>query len=365
MFDDTRGHVSHPVTDRDANTDLMRASAIGLVLAHHLAMQMDSPWAPGTLVLCVNRIGVYGVDLFFVLSGWLIGGLYWREKLRLGSVDVPRFWVRRWCRTLPPYFIVLVLVYAASLAVSSRDFDWRYLLFLQNYQTRVDWFPVSWSLCVEEHFYLLLPLLLMAIHRLRVAVVPALLGLAAISPLARLTIPPEAVELAYVQGEFGFSRTATHLRFEGLLMGVLLAYLRQAQPAAWARLARWSMPALWPLLAAALTIPWWNIYAVYYAGYTLISLLCCVLLVALVRCRPLGLARLQITKRLALCSYSVYLTHLTVIRIYSVATGRETYDLFVDVPLVTAACLIAGYLGYRCIELPAMRLRDRYAPKRV
>ncbi len=102
--------------------------------------------------------GQHGVDLFFVLSGWLIGGLYWREMKAFSGVGVLRFWVRRWMRTLPPYFAALLLSWLAVSAARAEPFDWRYLVFLQNYYERIPFFLVSWSLCIEEHFYLAAPI---------------------------------------------------------------------------------------------------------------------------------------------------------------------------------------------------------------
>lgn len=87
------------MVSRDPNTGLIRASAIALVLIHHVGQSLSLIPAAGHRY---TSLGIYGVDLFFVLSGWLIGRLYWVEKRDFGEVNVLRFWVRRWFRTIPP-----------------------------------------------------------------------------------------------------------------------------------------------------------------------------------------------------------------------------------------------------------------------
>ena len=80
---------------RNVNLDLLRATAISMVVVYHLIQ--NSPVSQPKLIQVVV-FGQYGVDLFFVLSGWLIGRLYWKEHARFGSVDLLRFWARRWMR---------------------------------------------------------------------------------------------------------------------------------------------------------------------------------------------------------------------------------------------------------------------------
>ena len=83
---------------RVANLDLLRAIAIALVVPVNLVGERVIDVGP--TMNHVFESGWVGVDLFFVLSGWLIGGLYWRELGRHGDVEVGRFWARRWLRTM-------------------------------------------------------------------------------------------------------------------------------------------------------------------------------------------------------------------------------------------------------------------------
>ena len=93
---------------RDSNLDLLRAAAILMVVVYHVAQRW--PVALPRLT-AFTQYGEHGVDLFFVLSGWLIGGLLWREHEKFGNVQITRFICRRASRTVPPYLVALAIFY--------------------------------------------------------------------------------------------------------------------------------------------------------------------------------------------------------------------------------------------------------------
>jgi peptidoglycan/LPS O-acetylase OafA/YrhL len=208
----SKGHINLTLNShRNGNLDVIRAAAICLVLVHHTVAlsPIETRW-----IRDVAIYGQYGVDLFFVLSGWLIGGLYWRERHKFGNVAIGRFWKRRWMRTIPPYAVVLLVSWLVVYVARDQPFDLGYLVFAQNYYERAPFFLVSWSLCVEEHFYLLIPLLLLFFggfkYRRRNAWVLALAILA--GPALRLLTSPLS------PSEFGYALTATHLHMSGLIL---------------------------------------------------------------------------------------------------------------------------------------------------
>ena len=140
--------------NRNSPLDELRAAAIVMVLVYHVGQR----WPPLRPHLeSVTKFGEYGVDLFFVLSGWLIGKLYWGEFLRTGTVRIDRFIIARLSRTIISHLAALCVAYAGVAYFRHEHFNWGYFLFVQNYYIDVPYFSVSWSLCVEEHFYLLLP----------------------------------------------------------------------------------------------------------------------------------------------------------------------------------------------------------------
>ncbi len=150
--------------DRNIGLDLIRAMAISLVVISHcsylLGVNDDHP-----LTLIVRATGALGVDLFFVLSGYLIGGLILNE-LESGRdkwANLIHFWKRRWLRTLPNYFLVLALNVIVIIAFGGTlpGEIIAYIVFLQNFITpHPEFFSEAWSLSVEEYAYLILPFLL-------------------------------------------------------------------------------------------------------------------------------------------------------------------------------------------------------------
>ena len=135
---------------RNFSLDCFRALAIILVFTGHSILSFGSPE-----LLAPLQFGGTGVDLFFVLSGWLIGNQLLIEKKRFGDIQITRFWIRRWMRTMPAYYAVLsVTILQLYLTKDNFTFPWPHIFFLQNYFGDLNVFFVSWSLSVEEQFYL-------------------------------------------------------------------------------------------------------------------------------------------------------------------------------------------------------------------
>jgi peptidoglycan/LPS O-acetylase OafA/YrhL len=226
--------------------DGLRAVAVLLVMAVHTAGATRLPWGVLWPLDCIVYSGQLGVDLFFALSGFLITTLILREEQgrvaagRTQGFDIRAFYVRRALRILPPFYLVFGLLILGSGAVwlhsvrpaaeiraeapaallSVLTFWWNY------YGTYVH--PVEigqgllivWSLCVEEHFYLLWPATLLCVRTPRAR--------AAVAAVVCLGVP--ALRLAMVlAGEPAVSRSAaTHLRLDAITWGVLGAIAREA-----------------------------------------------------------------------------------------------------------------------------------------
>lgn len=149
---------------RNFGLDLIRAIAILLVMTSHSTILLF-PENDSTIVSIIQFFGAIGVDLFFVLSGYLIGGILLR-KLKQDQVhfrDLLRFWVRRWFRTLPNYFLILLIniILAYILFKDIISEKGQYVLFLQNFAApHPDFFTEAWTLSIEEYSYILGPFLL-------------------------------------------------------------------------------------------------------------------------------------------------------------------------------------------------------------
>ncbi len=348
-----------PPASRVANLDLLRALAIGLVVPVNLVGEGVLRVGPG--LTRVFESGWVGVDLFFVLSGWLVGGLYWRELGRHGDVEVGRFWARRWLRTVPPYLVGLVAVWGLRAAFTANvdPFDWRYLAFVQNY-TGMPYWSVSWSLCVEEHFYLGLPVVLGLARRVRGGIPLALGGAALVSLVARVVTVPDGAS------PWGFQYTATHMRLEGLALGVAAAYVYTLRPDLWAGLRRAGRALAVPGLAFVATVPWLPVDVLNRYAYSGVALAFAALVVATADRRPLPLAASRGVRAVALTSYSVYMTHMAAADVYR----RFVMDALPGVPValhVAGALVVIAVVGaafYGAVERPALHLRRRLAPRR-
>lgn len=141
----------------------MRASAILMVLFSHALWIFSN--TNQSISLLFNLLGFWGVEIFFVLSGFLIGkiliNLFCAEEISFNTVR--HFLKRRWFRTLPNYYIILILnIVLAFFLEQNFTNTWEYFFFLQNFaKTLPAFFPESWSLSVEEWAYILLPLSLL------------------------------------------------------------------------------------------------------------------------------------------------------------------------------------------------------------
>ncbi len=301
-----------------------------------------------------------GVDLFFVLSGFLIGRIYFRSTAA-ADFSLWRFWRARWWRTLPPYYAAVALFAAFSLKFSGNPIHWYYILFAQNY-VGMSGFEPSWSLCVEEHFYLLLPLLGWLAERT--------LGRRSflwLLPIAAFI--PQLLRLWYliVLGRFPSDwYWMTHLHCEGLILGVFLAFLYVDHEAIWRKLRPIALlltpiPLVLLLVmmihpAASMASQVWIClaWALGFSGWlrTLYDL----------KWEPASRAGDMVKNSihgLALCSYSVYLVHVlffTDIRTLIDAWPRGP----VKSGFILASTFLLSLVFYFLVERPTIRMRDRY-----
>lgn len=232
---------------RSAGLDLMRATAVTLVLLHHYLELVDmySPW-----VWHFYGWGPIGVDIFFALSGFLIGRILLKlESAVVKPGELLRFWARRWLRTLPLYYVMLVVrVLTAFAILSCLNLDWNlwrrvlpYFFFMQSWAWPVSrFFQEAWSLAVEEWFYLLFPLLWVVVIGIGMRPFRAFV-LASIFMLCASTIMRLGATPLTPQDWLNEAYTVTIDRFDNIAFGLLGAALSMARPRFW---ARWRWPGL-------------------------------------------------------------------------------------------------------------------------
>ncbi len=196
--------------------DFVRGLAIILVLFRHADMG-NNP---------LYHFGWLGVDLFFVLSGFLVSGLLFKEYLRTGKTRIKRFLIRRGFKIYPPFYFFMLFALSFYWFETNSIYHYKNILselfYVQSYFPRI-WIH-TWSLAVEEHFYLLLALFIWISLKYRFlksksTVISFLIGLIVLSFFLRwqVSFPHRNDDM------FGFVQT--HLRADGILVGVLISYL--------------------------------------------------------------------------------------------------------------------------------------------
>lgn len=341
--------------------DTLRSLAVLWVIGHHIA------WPFGLLAIhpLLARVllsGNSGVDLFFVLSGYLITALILRDVRSGRGIPVYSFWRRRWLRTLPAYYATLTVIALSDWVVPPIQ-PWQpflpYVVFLQNYATAMPRFGWSWSLCVEEQFYLVLPLAFLALCRLcrRWSPERALrwlaLGAFVVSNIARYL----AYEQIQTQGAAWSAYGAlvlgkTHFWMEGLAVGMFLATLPKSKAGA----------SLATTAALALGVLAWFIVTdlpelVVLHRCTLLALIFGTFVYASVGENRWATWRVPGTRFIADLSYSLYLTHPIALRVVQrmLPTRNPVWQLVAFAVLTLAASVALRY----GVEVPFLNWRDR------
>ena len=363
-----RSRSSKPAAhaDRVFGLDLVRFVAVSLVLAAHAGDVFFPVWQAPRLL---ETFGVCGVELFFVLSGFLIGGII-IETLERDGRWLANFWLRRWMRTLPSYFLFLAVNVLLMQAMYHRWPPGRwgaYAVFGQAlWWPHPQFFNEAWSLAVEEVFYLVAPLAAMAawpLVRTRWHAI-ALLVVAVVALAALRSGYVRAYDPAFDAGV----RKVTLIRLDAILYGVIATYacrrwsvgigMRRALAAGGLAIVG---VALWMLTSGRVSTDAWTRAAFFSVMPLGLAAMVPLPAVATGRRVPLPVAR--VVRHGALWSYSLYLCNLPVQRIMIWRNiGGTTWP--------GCAAASAGFLvvavawaaaNYAVVERPIMRARDRIA----
>lgn len=339
----------------------MRAAAISLVVVSHALI-----WLRRFKVCHVFSLlgGYFGVELFFVLSGFLIGGILFRWLTKPESTTtLMTFWRRRWFRTLPNYFLFLginSLLYL-YLFPNLRPPFFSYLFFWQNIAwTPPEFFNESWSLAIEEWFYLLVPLALASAAWLSPgrfrnnSFVIIIFGIVIVTLARSIYVALE--QPMWLNGV----RQIVIYRLDACMFGVLAAWVKCFHRDLW-QLPRPALPAIamsiFALITAlALSLPEDSAF-LHIAGFPLTSLAGFLLLPALDSWRSSNRLGSDLIVCLSKWSYSLYFVNLP---IFTLLLKRYHYNapwfcivIFLGLSITSAA------LCYRFYEKPMMNLRDK------
>jgi peptidoglycan/LPS O-acetylase OafA/YrhL len=349
-----------------------------LVVDHGLPL--NPSWASASLSV------FFGMDLFFVLSGFLIGSILMRSLDRSGLEHVRRFYLRRAFRTFPSYYVVLTflaLAYSLSPAqLYNLPFEYVYLT---NYRTthREDLLMAwGWSLAVEEQFYLVVPFLFLLLRKIgsdraRLTLL-ATMWISALVIRLLESMPPRGWWSALPSAAL---YTRTHTRFDTLVAGIILAFVHARwhesiarwleRPLARAMLALPSLACLWVLmnprifgdrdLPGVQCVYWGTLTSLMYMGWVLLLL-------------DGGNGWIQRAlsirpfRRIATLGYGVYLVHVPLFDVIARLVGmllQKHWSMQVIWPISVALLMVTSlgvsYLLHLIVDKPSLRLRDRLA----
>ncbi|PQA90930.1 acyltransferase [Chryseobacterium shigense] len=365
---------SHPhSTKRLYGLDHLRTLAILLVLLYHYRTFKHPEW-----IDTVGKFGWTGVDLFFVLSGFLISGQLFKEMEKSGWINVKAFYTKRFFRIIPPYFFTLFLYFAFPFFRERESLSsfWKFVTFTQNYGLDVmnrGTFSHAWSLCIEEQFYLFLPLLLLFALKTRLlrytfyfAAILILFSLTARFMIWENTIVPVINTEGFWKEWYREIYYPTHTRLDGLAVGVIAGYLMQYS-STFQRIVHGNGNQLlvWGVLLLGISFWVCNDQVSKEAsvfGFTLVALSYGLILMSAVsRSSFLFQSQSYGTAQLAGLSYAVYLSHKGIIHMIQYGLdeiGIETSDN-ICLLICLAGCILGGLLYRFVIEKPSSKLKIR------
>lgn len=363
--------------------DLMRTTAVMLVLLSHSLAFLPFVWPKEYLF---TFMGFAGVEIFFVLSGFLIGNIMYKAfQKKLDKNGLKVFWIRRWFRTLPLYYIVLVLNIVLTILIDGAHSvpltAFLFPFFLQNFLWPHPYFFIpAWSLTIEEYFYLLFPLLLFFFMNIRklpfrrsfLLMIVLFFAVPLILRIGSFVL----LESGYIQQlKAGFNahwdlhiRRITLFRLDAIAMGVFTAYLMNNYKSFLQKHKNLLLLASIILLTGSVWLYFSfvhpdriNVISAIFI-FPLFSIGFALAMPYLQYMRTMGLFSAPVTF-ISKISYSVYLLHTLLSDFLFKYIYKETYALpyqfliwlsFIIVSIAVSA------LSYRFIELPFTERREKY-----
>ena len=336
---------------RVVNLDLFRAIAIIFVILFHTTQM----FANNQFSADYYSWGKFGVEFFFILSGFLVGGLFYKQ---VEKVDLIRFWLLRFFRTYPPYIVALLLSYFAVFQTRNEHFNIGFLIFIQNFYTSIPYFKISWSLCIEEHFYIAFPLFIIISEKFLKETKYQLYF------WIFLCILPTIIRWRFgssLPSEFGYYETASYFRFEGIAMGCLLSFLvyRLKFTLHFSFLAKLGTIFFF-LSMLFINVLFKNLFFTYTFGYLCLNCSLLLLLTLFYFSYSFKIAAYPIIFTTASMAYSLYLTHALTINVMAIVATKFKINILIMYPLTLSAIFLVGYVFYKLIEQPTIRYRNLF-----
>jgi peptidoglycan/LPS O-acetylase OafA/YrhL len=342
--------------------DALRTLAIALVIATHIGPYCRH--ALRTLHTPVVLFGWTGVDLFFVLSGLLIGGQLWKELKASRTVDVRRFVLRRGFRIWPLYYSLIAFLLAEHIGAGvARPGLWVDATFLCDYLPWHHQVAGAWSLSVEEQFYLLIPVLLVIgakVFSQRSLVALSLVWLALLPIIRHFVLLRYVPDASFVEKPVYY---AFHTHSDGLAMGLLISWIMTWKPEL-LRIGRWLDVVLVLVFLSGCWL-WYFVPATFLFSLVAITYGALTFLFLRVPVRFIFPSKaFYVASRL---SYGVYLIHwglLVRVMPYHTRLFGEGFRSFLYAFVLWGAVSFAlAFVTFCLIELPFLKLRARLLAK--
>ncbi|MCD9855480.1 acyltransferase [Epilithonimonas sp. JDS] len=353
--------------------DHLRALAILLVFLYHYRMFQHPSWIDD-----IGWIGWSGVDLFFVISGFLIANQLFIEIREHHTIRLKTFFTKRFFRIMPPYIFTLFLYFCIP-AFREREAlpsFWKFISFTQNYGLDVinkGTFSHAWSLCIEEQFYLLLPLIILffikakSIHYLKYGVLIVIIASILFRHFSwnEFIIPnlnsPNFWKVWYMKIYY-----PTYTRFDGLAIGVLIAWFFQFSVKFKNLIDKRGVFFLIAgLLSVSISLCFCRDQYSQGAsifGFTFVAVSYGILLLGAISSSTfLGSKNNFFTSKLALLSYSIYLSHKGVIHIVQMFLDRTIISVSGTLAFVIcfSVCILVGVVYLYSIEKPSSYIKNK------
>jgi peptidoglycan/LPS O-acetylase OafA/YrhL len=364
MFRTLRAEINDP--KRIYGLDVLRAIAVAIVVYEHGNFILDKASPTLASIPIID-----GVDLFFVLSGFLIGGILLRSlarEQRIGFSFVKAFLVRRWFRTLPNYFLFLGLnILLISMGLASGFIN-KYLItffvFMQNFFKPYDFlYWESWSLSVEEWFYLLFPIGILIfsflIKNRKYLFLTLTFLLIACSTAVRFY---KARDAGYTYESWDFwIRKLVPCRFDSIGFGLLAAWIHFYYQDIWVK-SRWFCFFVGIVLFGVVLNYNFN-NSPYFActSYFTVSAMAAMFVLPLAEQERVGTGWFaKSITGLSLISYAVYLTNLGIIGALIINNTHYWEHAWLYYFLYWGGTLLFSALVYNYFEKPFTNLRERF-----
>lgn len=321
------------------------------------------------------KVGWLGVDLFFVLSGFLVSSLLYKEFIKFNKINIFSFLVRRGLKIYPTFYITLLV---AILLEFQRRGEWppyyqifAELLFLQSYIKNI--LDVSWSLAVEEHFYILLALSTLIATKFKI-LSPRLLMQICIG-IFMICLFVRAYNYLYFPYKERTHHFPTHLRIDSLLFGVLIGYFYHFKLEILKKIEgnSWLVYVLLVVSVGLVLLFGKESFIVNTIGDTLLYISFGGLLVLfLIDKRMLNKLNsifsesiVNLLAYIGFYSYGIYLWHIIVAKYFMPVLEPAVASKIVLFAIYVLLSIFFGILISKIIEQPFLRLRDRYFPPKT